>query len=369
MNDDRGGSIGPGARRLLDRASSLADVADRLANGQSSFGRDLVPGFVPEVGLTVAYGPSGSAKSFFGIDLAVTVSGGLPWASRPIDRAAIVYLASEDRLGVEARAVAAARHLQLELEGLPFSIVSPPPIHQKNFATDLAAACREISAPYGKRVGLILLDTLGAAFGGHSQDEASAMTEAADALLSLAHELRTAVVAIHHSGKDPERGMRGSAVLKDRADATIRFRKTGAGRFQGKVEKMRNAAEGSTVSFELAQTDLKVGDITRTTCVVRNLAFQTDEPAPPQPQEQVRALGGRLPKDARTGLQVLRSMTTGGEPIAIEDWRNGLFQAFGDRSAGAKRQAFTEVKRKLAGLIVIDGENVSLARSASETSE
>jgi AAA domain len=74
-----------------------------------------------------------------------------------------------------------------------------------------------------------------------------------------------------------------------------------------------------------------------------------------------------LPRDAGTALQVLRSLTPNGSPIDVERWREATHKEFGERAAGAKRQAFSSARRLLVqtGRIDENGKSVSV-RIASE---
>ena len=94
--------LSPEARRLLDDATSLGVAAEQIKQGQSAFGRWLVPALVPAQGLVVLYGPTGVGKSFFTAHLGVCVAGGRQWGDHQLEVGTVVYLAPEDRSGIEA---------------------------------------------------------------------------------------------------------------------------------------------------------------------------------------------------------------------------------------------------------------------------
>lgn len=362
------GALSPGARQLVEGATSVAQVAERLAAGHHGFGRFLIPGLVPEHGLTVAYGATGTAKSFFMIHVGLAVAAGLPWGDGEIERGTVVFLASEDRLGVEARAVAAAQRLGLAIDDLPFEIVTAPAIHNPSWVGDLLEVLQVFKVKHRLPVKLVILDTLGGAFGDRDQDNAGAMSGATQNLLEISRLGRCAVLATHHTGKDADRGHRGSQVLKDRSDAFIRLKRSTGGRFTASIEKARNAAMGSDVSFRLAPCDLHIGD--RVVTAMRLVDLTTGAGGAPAdtevPEQGASSQPRKLPEDARTCLEALKSIEQNGTSITFEVWRSACKRQLGDRKARnepALRKAFNEGKNRLAadGLIVIADDTVRIA--------
>ena len=125
-------TISPNVKKLLTNARNLESAADLIASGQSTFGKWCLPGFLPQQGAAVLYGQSGSAKSFLAIHLALCIAAGLSWFGSKVDKGTVVYLATEDRAGIEARAVAAAKHMNdLHMGDLSLEFLSHPQFIRK----------------------------------------------------------------------------------------------------------------------------------------------------------------------------------------------------------------------------------------------
>lgn len=354
--------MNPTARQLLENARNLEAAADHLASGGSAFGRYRLPGVFPEQGLAAMYGASGSSKTFLAVHMALTIAAGLSWFGRPVQPGTVVYLASEDRGGVEARAVAAAAQMDgVTPAGLPLEFLSPPAVHSDDFATALVEALEELRRRNEMPIAAVFLDTLAAAFGGRSQDDAAQMTIAADRCQAIAERFGCLFVAMHHSGKDHDRGMRGSAVLKDRADTVLAIARAKSGVVTATVEKLRNGPAGAQFTFTLQPIEAAIGSRRIETCVVADLTENARHAAPatvPDDERGARTTPSRrkLPRDAQTALDVLKGLANG-HGATIETWRSGVYAAFGERDADAKRQAFRAARLRLTedGRISIEG--------------
>jgi hypothetical protein len=357
-----------GEKQLLNNAHCLEDAAALIAAGRSTFGKWSVPGLLPQQGTAVLYGESGSGKSFFAIHLALCLSAALPWFGDQVRSGLVVYLAPEDRAGIEARAVAAASQIEgLSIRGLPLEFLTPPPIHSDSWRDEIGSVLAELEFRQEARITAVMLDTMGAAFGGNSQDDAAQMTVATDRAEAIAKRFGCLFLSVHHSGKARGRGMRGSQVLKDRTDVVIALSRQKSGSISAVVEKQRNGPFGDSITFRLQPIRVSVGDRTIDTCAVKKLA----RGAPAKAAGAAATTGtadapadtssrpARLPRDAQTALELLKDLANG-EGATIDAWRNAVYTAFKDREPDAKRQAFNTAKRRLIEFhfISIDGDIV-----------
>jgi hypothetical protein len=351
--------LSSGAQKLIAGAADLAKAAQRLAEGKSPFGRYLVPGLIPAQGLSVAYGPTGVAKSFLAVRIGLSVAAGSQWGGQQLERGVVAFLASEDRYGIEARAVVAAAGL--ELGDIPFEIMTPQCIHADRWTEDLAQALELLGRRHDLPVRLVILDTLGGAFGDLSQNDDGPMSRATGNLINLSVLAQCAVLATHHSGKDADRGHRGSQVLEDRADAFIRMRRVAGGRIEAAEQKMRNGTPGANVSFRLAPCDLRIGERTVSTMTVAEMTFG-NRSAPETEANEPRSTS-KLTKDATTSLRALQGLCqANGETASIEAWRDATYAAFGARKQDAKRQAFNLARKRLVegNRVVISDDSVRI---------
>jgi hypothetical protein len=346
------------ARTLLANASDLPSAAESLSSGKSTFGRWCIPGLLPQQCTAVIYSPTGSGKTFFAVHLALCKAAGQPWFGKPMTGGTVVYLVTEDRPGVEARAVAAARHMRLTLEHIAFEFVTPFAIHADDWAASLIEVLTEIQFRNEQPIAAVFLDTLGASFGGRSQDDAAQMTLATDAMQAVAEHFKCAFVAIHHSGKDEARGMRGSQVLKDRVDAVLTLSKIKGGAIGINIEKQRNGALGAPLTCRLVEVDIATGpNLMERTCVVAELAITAASSPPTVPANgngKLRELSG----DALIVLDVIKASKTPIEVRKLGILTKASLQAYKPRGDDAIKQAVSYAKKTLlsGGYIEIDPE-------------
>jgi hypothetical protein len=354
-------AISPKAKKLLTNARNLEGAAHFIASGQSIFGKWCLPGLLPQQGTAVLYGQSGSAKSFLAVHLALRIAAGLSWFDSKVRKGTVVYLATEDRAGIEARAVAAAQHMDnLRMEGLSLEFLTPLPVHSDAWVSDLIEALAEIQFRNEQPIVAVFLDTLGAAFGARSQDDAAQMTVATDAIEAVAEHFKCLFLSIHHTGKDQYRGMRGSQVLKDRSDTVITTSVSKSGIITATTQKQRNGALGAPFNFRLAPVEIPVGDINIGTCVIANLSIGSSAGSRVKSDIEPQPSPRKFPRDTQIALQALKSLANGAG-TTIEAWRAAAYEAFGDRDRDAKRQAFNTARKRLFadGHIAITEDSVS----------
>jgi hypothetical protein len=334
----------------------------------STFGKWCIPGLLPKQGTAAIYGPTGSGKTFFALHLALSKAAGLPWFGSPMEAGTVVYLVTEDRPGVEARAVAAAKHMGLTLEDTVFEFLTPFPIHVEDWAKSLIEVLTEIQTRNGEPIAAVFLDTLGAAFGGRSQDDAAQMTLVTDAMQAIAEHFECVFVVVHHSGKNEARGMRGSQVLKDRVDAVITLSKAKGGMIGIKVEKQRNGALGAPLTCILAHADVSVGGgRVESTRIVTDLAIAgTSSPT-------IAPADAKPVKLARDEKAVFDAMKEAREPMTVRNFEvltKAALIAVKPRKNGAVRTAISHTKNQLLSKKIIEiDEQADSVRICQKTSE
>ncbi len=233
----------------------------------------LIKGLMPKTGLHVLYGAPGSGKSFVALDAALHVATGRSWAGRRVRQADVVYVASEGGAGFRLRVIAALDALRtkgcLDDARLGLITVAPNLGRERSDQDRLVREVQEQSELLGLRPGLIVLDTLARSIQGLDESSTRDMNDFIANASVLGSRLNALVMPIHHSGKDEDRGMRGSSALLGAADAVWRLRSE-ADLKQIEVEKMKDAESGSSFSFNLRAHDLGLdsdGDPLRTLVV------------------------------------------------------------------------------------------------------
>lgn len=274
-----------------------------------------IKGVLPAEGVAFVYGPPGSGKTFWALDIAGTVARGADrWRGHRVKATAVVYVAGEGSTGVRQRAAAYLR--ENDLPDARIGIIDDVPnlFAEKTHAGLLAQRVNEAAATLGK-VGIIILDTLAATTPGANENAGEDM----GLVLSRVHELQKAtgalVLIVHHSGKDDSRGLRGWSGLLGAADAVFKVEKDDSGLRQVIVEKLKDGSADGKYGFRLKSVHLgedEDGDAINS-CVVEQTE-DTIEPKRGRTREQPLELPAeaqderlvRMGKDQKLAFEQLK---------------------------------------------------------------
>ena len=193
----------------------------------------MVEGALPTGGFLGLYGPSGGLKSFVALDISLHVATGRDWHGRAVKRGPVVYVAGEGRRGLAKRVL--GWRARYEVNPDDFRLVAYPVAVTTEEINDLILSIGDMP----EKPRLIVLDTLARTFGAgdeNSQQDMSAYVRACD---RLAEVTGAAVMVVHHTGKDENRGLRGSNALLGALDTNIFVKRSGR-----KVELINEAPHG-----------------------------------------------------------------------------------------------------------------------------
>jgi putative DNA primase/helicase len=227
----------------------------------------LVDGLLSSTAMTVAYGESGSGKTFVIVDLSCRIAASLPWRDHPTEQGVVVYIAAEAPKSVERRVWAWKHHHGIDR--LPLVIVRST-VNLLDGDTDpIIATLAEIKAKRG-HIALVMIDTLARAMVGNENapEDMGGFVAACGRIREAAD---TSILIVHHTGKDQAKGARGWSGLRAATDVEIEITEGCI-----KVSKNRDGQEGQTYGFKLEQVELGENRKGRmaTTCV----AVETEPP-------------------------------------------------------------------------------------------
>ena len=223
----------------------------RLLSGADLFAlpplRWMVHGVLPVEGLAALYGPSGAGKSFLVLDLAASIAGGHnDWFGRRVTQHPVTYCALEGEAGMGKRVSAWSQHHQKPVpEALRFVAQSFNLLAEGDII-DLAKAVRAA----GSAPGLVIIDTLNRAAPGADENSSVDMGNLIAAAKRLQKLTGGLVLLVHHSGKDPTKGLRGHSSLYAALDGAIEVSKMD-GRREWSVAKSKDDETGQVQPFSL----------------------------------------------------------------------------------------------------------------------
>lgn len=195
----------------------LWSVDEALERPEPAF---LLPGILPAIGLCPIVGPPDNGKTFIALDMALHVASGLAGWGRPESRPRDVVFYSGEGFDdvVHNRVMAWCKAHDFDKSALKLHFL-------ENFANvlddgDLDAMVAAIIAK-GLKPAMIVIDTYSRALTEAMLDENSAkeVNQWVKAAEGIKRGFRCAVVPIHHTGKDPANGGRGSNALYASSDA------------------------------------------------------------------------------------------------------------------------------------------------------
>ncbi|WP_424362986.1 AAA family ATPase [Methylocystis parvus] len=211
----------------------------------------FVEGVIPQKSIGIFFGPPGAFKSFAAIDLASHIARGREWQGLRTERAGVVYWHGEGQAGVAGRFRAWRRAYGGEggavgLADADLNFMSPK-VEDK---------LRKIIAAYegasGQKCGLFIVDTLSkAALGMESNADKEAAMVLRHAELA-ARNLGVTILFIAHTGKDEQRGVRGSSAFEGNVDFRLKMEKGG----KLTIERMKDGAKRAPLPLKTKAVEI-----------------------------------------------------------------------------------------------------------------
>jgi hypothetical protein len=177
----------------------------------------LVDGLLFTPGESVVYGPPKVGKTFFALDVALSVATGSAFMGRNVAQGPALYVAAEGVGGLGSRVDTWCQyHAFDDLDAAAFLTTAV------NLTDDGAvAALGEIAREF--RPALITLDTLARCAVGADENATKDMGLIVGSLDALRDSCDAHVQVVHHSGKDVDKGMRGSSALLGAVDTVLKL--------------------------------------------------------------------------------------------------------------------------------------------------
>lgn len=240
---------------------------------------ELVEELFPRVGLATIYGPSTAGKTFVTLDWMAAIATGKSLFGKDTEPVGVLYLAFEGYYGIRKRihGIKQEKHLgpvALELVDAPWTLSEPN--DWTGLMTHIQAARARLETT-GFGMGIIVVDTITAAYAGIDANSQAEVTKALRQLKRLAMDLKCLVLVIGHTGKDTTRGMVGSFAYKSESDTFIELRtekdegEDAIKRRSIYIEKVKDGRSDFTLS-DYALIEVRIGTKPNgkpiTTCVV-----------------------------------------------------------------------------------------------------
>lgn len=211
----------------------------------------LVDGIIPEGGMIGVYGAPGVKKTFVALDLALCVATGTPWHGHEVQKGLVLYISAEGGTGIGKRVFAwLLKHnidsKEVDIAWLTESI--PVNIDSEQMAILVNRLVDELQ----RTPVLIVVDTLARCFDGN-ENEQEDMGRFVAGVDYLRHELRTAVMIIHHTNLSGLRE-RGNTAFRGATDTMVMVETDGTA-VTLTCTKQRDAEDFEPMNLELEPVD------------------------------------------------------------------------------------------------------------------
>ena len=270
-----------------------------------------IKNLLPDRGLVVLFGASGSGKTFVAIDIAYAIARGVAWRKNRTKRGRVLIVAAEGAKGMSKRLKAYADYYGIDPNEVDIGLLTVPP----NFllsedVTDLAGA---IAASGGADV--IMVDTMAQVTPGANENSSEDVGLALGNARALEMATEALIMMVDHSGKDASKGVRGWSGKRAAADAELEVLKYENGTRELRITKMKDGDDGLKWGFRLETvivgTDVDGDPIT--SCV----AVEADVPSPVLVEIGTKAQ--RFGPKERHVLEIIESEYEGVERAPLGD--------------------------------------------------
>ena len=210
----------------------------------------LVKALIPDGGLAVVYGQPKSCKTFWALDMALSIASGRPFHGLETRHGRMTYVAAEGGPArLHERALAWARTHGANPDRAVKWLIT-----ERIDLTDGSDVAEFIKALDGPR-SLVVIDTLARCMSGDEnvQKDMGAFVAGCD---RIREATGAAVLVVHHEGKDAGKGARGSNVLRGAVDTAVRVRREESGNVVVSVEDQRDGEPLPPMYFELQNVPL-----------------------------------------------------------------------------------------------------------------
>lgn len=225
----------------------------------------------------IIYGAPGCGKSFLVTDLMLTCAasilpgreGAREWFGYKVNPFGVVYVVAEGADDFVIRLHAWRLNQGIEHGAVIPFVFLPTSIDMRSseadterLAEEIKGIDREMREACGVGVGAVVIDTVSRALAGGNENASDVMGAFIENCERVKKQAGTAVICVHHGGKDQGRGPRGHESLLGAADLTIEVKGRSEERATNQfvVTKMKAGAGGARHDFVLRQTTVDLDD-------------------------------------------------------------------------------------------------------------
>ena len=307
----------------------------------------LIPNIIPAGGMAALYGKPGTFKSFIALHVAAMIGSGNHVFGNAVLQGDVIYVAGEGGAGLKARRDAVIKAHNIKDPKVYFLRAQ---LDLRSNEADREALIAEIANRDLKPV-LLIIDTLSRAFAGGNENSSDDMGKFIAHVTTIQLRLNTAVLIVHHTGKDEARGQRGHSSLNGAVDAELEVQKLSEPgdedrRGQITITKMKDGEDGLKFQYRLEIVQLGIIDASKTSLAV--IPLDEDE----APQQRRKPLTGHRKTafealkqviDEKGAIRELPKIPSDRRTVTVSEWRQHFYMltpSDGTNNNDTKQKAF-----------------------------
>ncbi|PUE41421.1 AAA family ATPase [Limnohabitans sp. Bal53] len=248
----------------------------------------IIKRILPQAEVGVVYGESGAGKSFFALDLVMSVATGTPWKDRQVVQGTVAYICAEGAGGFALRMKAYAEHHDIDGTTVPLHVLAGAPnFLDKADIKDLVSSLKKLP-----NLSLIVVDTLAQVTAGGNENSGEDMGRALSHCKALHQVTGAMVLMVAHSGKDASKGIRGWSGIKGALDVELLVERAGDERAASITKMKDGSGEGEQHGFKLTTVSLGVDRDGEpiTSCVLHHTAMVPKSKRKAEPRGAIQAV-------------------------------------------------------------------------------
>lgn len=271
--------------KLATFAPSFTSAGSRLMPSFGFEGWDnvtnwLIDGLVPAESFGIVYGPSGSFKSFQVLDWAASVATGKPWMGQAVEQGLCIYVAAEGAGAFRKRVKGWA---DMHNGGQPMDNLAvigvSVDLTDASQVDELIGVINQTGVARGMPVRMVVFDTLARCFNG-DENSAKEMGMAISECDRIKEATGATVLAVHHSGKDADKGARGSSALRGACDFEFMVKREGEDNtYSLKHTKAKDSEQMRSMTIPLSVVEVGMVSSKVETTLVRSSEFDSVQEA------------------------------------------------------------------------------------------
>ncbi|WP_156328075.1 AAA family ATPase [Massilia sp. WF1] len=262
------------------------------------------------------------------------IARGHSWRGITVKQRRVVYIVAEGVKGFRARLRAYSQRHGIDLDTVPFVVVTEPPNLLQQDDKALAASVKAWGG-----ADIIIFDTLAQSTPGANENTSEGIGKALAHCKRLHRVTGAMIVLVAHTGKDASKGVRGWSGIRGAADVQIEVVCHGDQRAI-KIDKQKDGKDGNEFGFRLEEVVIGQNDDGDdvTSCVVEHLMTMPVAARKKEPQSRNQALilriasellrSGKGPVSERDLIEACVSQMPRKESAGCDNRRRDLARAF-----------------------------------------